>query len=268
MNELKIVKQRRKRYNTDIERKQANRTNKANYQANYRAKKKIEREKNKTTFSDAVYALNIFNAISELSFGHEITLRFNKYVSIEYASKAAIYFTEYLQKHNITNNIIYSIEYGSDRNIHIHLALNFKVEFLNLYGSDKAIQGKLHSIWNNDKVKNGAVWVRAFKSKEHKKNYLNYILKEILPLSLFHYKQKQVDLYYIQSFANNTIEQNIGFDKELTTVLSNAKIDRNSDCYKMIDSSDVLTVETLIPYVKYHYQLLAIILALIWFITV
>lgn len=198
-----INKRRRKRegykFNNDIDRKNSERFSKAKSERKRRVKIRERITEEVISDFDKRYIDDLFNSIKGLEFTHILTLRFNQFVSIEYAEKAAIYFSNYLIKYGITSNQFRVTEYGKDRHIHLHFSLRFNSGFVDLYTSDKAIEGFLHKIWNNDMVQNGAVFVETIKNKY---GYLRYLTKELIPKSKLHFKQKQIDYWYIQSFKN------------------------------------------------------------------
>lgn len=199
-----INKRRRKRngykFNNDIDRKNSERFSKANSERKRRVKLRKRITKEVVSDFDKRYIDDLFNSIKELEFTHILTLRFNQFVSIEYAEKAASYFSNYLIKYGITSNQFRVTEYGKDRHIHLHFSLIFNSGFIDLYSTDKDIEGFLYKIWNNDMVQNGTVFVETI---ENKHAYLRYLTKELIPKSKLHFKQKQIDYWYIQNFDNS-----------------------------------------------------------------
>lgn len=200
-NNIKIKKERRKKYNTITERVDARRISN-------RISKRKSRIKLRESF---VYKPNfkkdykegIYLSIKKLKFTHQATLKFNKFTGIDYAVKACDFFRDRLIALNVCSNIIYTYEYGAgDKKIHIHLAIDLLEKFQNRYNSELVIANFLDRIWNNQRVRNGTVWIKEFASDTHKENYLTYIFKQVLPDSEKHFRQKQVDLYYIHRFTD------------------------------------------------------------------
>jgi hypothetical protein len=267
---LKVVKVRKKKYKNNIDRVQAVRTTKAKYQAKYRLRKREEKIKEQQKFTNKTYQTDIYNSIKHLDFEYQATLRFNNYTSIEFATAALQYLTKRLDK-GVLNHVA-TLEHGADNNIHIHLALQFSKEFLSLYATRKRLKQYLYSIWNNETIKNGAVWIRRFRTIQHKENYLQYMFKQVLPVSKFHHKQKQVDHYYIQSFRNIAKEFDTSVN-ELTTILNKANISPKND-YKKItiksqrDENIMLyrPLKTILN--KYKQQAISLAIAAVWLLLV
>jgi len=204
MTDINIVKPIKKRYNNDKDRREAYLESK---RKSIKRRRLIERkvlsevEKiNLKSFTNNTYQDDIFESIKDLGFSHSVTLKFNLFISVDYGKKAAQYFCDCLAKRHVTNNQLYVMEFGKAKHIHLHLALNFTKSFLELYSTDEAIKDYLYLVWNNETVHNGGVWVGELKTNVDKVNYLHYILKELLPLSRYHARQKQIDVWFIQSF--------------------------------------------------------------------
>ncbi|MBC8987561.1 hypothetical protein H9X96_17465 [Pedobacter sp. N36a] len=267
---LKVVKkERKKRYNNEIDRKQAVRITKAKYQRQYRQDQKVKKKEEEARFSNVTYQNDIYNSIKDLDFNYQITLRFNKFTSIECATSAAQYFIKRLG--NGITNVVSTPEYGADHNVHMHLAIQFSKQFLFLYTDDKLIKNYLYSIWNNNKRRNGAVWVGQFLNEIHKKNYLKYMFKQVLPQSQWHYKQKQVDLYHIHAFDIPTrINDCMNI---LNTVLNKANSVPTINCIGIANTE--AHMEKIMRYrgfkslmTKYKYQAVTIVMAAVWMLLI
>ncbi|RZJ51019.1 MAG: hypothetical protein EOO44_15295 [Flavobacterium sp.] len=197
--EIKLKTERKKKYATEEERKEAIRENKRRSKAKAKLRNNIPNPKSVNDLSKLSYRNDQFSSIKGLKFTHQCTLRFSKFTMIDDAEKKVGYFRDSLQKLKVTKNIVSYLEYGADENIHIHLAFNFKEQFLNRYNSIEKVRAYLHNIWNSN-AKNGAVWVNAFQDDLHKVNYLNYILKQVFPNSCSHKRHRQIETLYVESY--------------------------------------------------------------------
>lgn len=263
---LKLVIERKKRYSNNIDKVNARRLTWSKSQAKSRAIKNKNKAKELAEFSDATYQNDIYINIKDLTFYHQGTLRFNKFVSIEYATTAVEYYKNKVK--SCVTNLVYTFQKGKDNNIHIHFAYQFTNEFLSLYRNNGQITKYLHSVWNNDKMKNGAVWVNRFDDNQHKKNYLRYMFREVLPLSKWHYKQKEVDLYYVLSFANISTSNCV---RELNNLLLEAKI-KPTMCY-LPTSRAFVSQRNKMPYIKekitkHKHHLITLALVAVWLVLV
>nr|WP_121271592.1 hypothetical protein [Pedobacter schmidteae] len=237
-----------RKYPTETERINARRLTYRRSKRKTRAVSKLKKiqETQKKVFVGNSYVNNIYESIKDLIFGYEGTLRFNRFTSIENAEKAVITFFKRLG--SCCENYIYTFEKGEDRNIHIHLALEFSKSFLSKHKDDLSIINYLSIIWNEHK-KQGKAWVRELKTVEHKLNYLKYMFKEVLPASTSHFKQKQVDLYYIHSFVN----------------CSTAKIQGKITSLDFKEYANPVIMTNIELFAgTYKHQIISIILLLVW----
>ncbi|TKB96531.1 hypothetical protein [Pedobacter cryotolerans] len=201
ITETRLKIERKKRYNTVDEREAAIRANKRRSKAKVKLRKSIPNSSHESVFSNLVYRQQQFDCIKGLNFTHECTLRFNNFTMIEDAEFKVRYFRELLQKLNIIYNVINCLEFGADKNIHVHLALNFTEQFLKKYNSNEKIKTYLYELWNFN-GRNGTVWVDAFYDDRHKVKYLKYMLKQLFPCSTNLIRQKQIEAFYVQSYVD------------------------------------------------------------------